>query len=125
MLCDADRQAILDLEARWLAAETGGRPERVADLLTDDCTLLTPDGTSVQGREAFIAGMRGPFPIEAIELSGVEIHGGTHNAWKSARFTTRFDNAGAPVIIHGHHVWILRKTSAGWRVAALSYEIDE
>ncbi|TGY88972.1 nuclear transport factor 2 family protein [Marinicauda algicola] len=124
MLSDDDRRAILDLQARWLEAEIAGDLARVGALLTEDCRIYVPDGAMCAGREAVLCGLEGPFAIRDVRVEAVEMHGGPRHAWKSARFTTVFDDDGRAVTITGHHVWLLRRSDAGWRVAGLSYEID-
>jgi ketosteroid isomerase-like protein len=121
MLDDADRESILALEARWLSAETEGRPEALRDLLTEDCALCPPDGPKVEGREAFLAAQAAPGDILDIQVGEGVIEGGPVHAWKTARFTTRLLMEGREIAVHGRHLWLMRKEAGDWRIAALSW----
>jgi len=124
MLDDADREAILALEARWLSAEIESRPEMLRDLLTEDCKLCPPDGPKAEGRQAFIAAQPAPGEILSIDIDDVVIEGGPVHAWKTARFRTRLCIAGREIILHGRHMWLVRKEGGDWRIAALSWRLD-
>lgn len=120
----ADRDAILALQADWLAAERANDTGRLRGRLCDDIVLWPDDGPPVRGIAAALEAMKGPFPIRDVEISGETVEAGPVHGWKTARFTTHFDNAGKTVTIHGRHLWLLRREEGVWKLAGLSWQID-
>lgn len=124
MTTDADRNAILALQADWIAAERARDTARLRACLCEDIVLWPDDGPPVHGIPAAMEAMQGPFPIREVEISGEIIEAGPVHGWKTARFTTHFDKAGETVTIHGRHLWLLRREGGFWKLAGLSWQID-
>jgi ketosteroid isomerase-like protein len=125
MLDDADRAAILKLEADWLTAQTRGQTDDIRALLTEDCELCPPDGDPARGIDAFMKNQAPPGTLLNVRISEAEIEGGPVHAWKTARFATRIAMAdGREVTVQGRHMWLLRKTGGVWKVRVLSWRFD-
>ena len=124
MLTDADRDAVAALQARWIEAEISEDRGALRALMSDDIAIWPDDAAPVRGIDAVLAATQGPFPIRSVEISDVGMQGGPVHAWKTARFTTQFDNDGETVTIHGRHLWLLRRESGAWKLAGLSWEIE-
>ncbi|MEE2565413.1 YybH family protein [Hyphobacterium marinum] len=124
MTSTSDRMAILALQADWVTAERANDSNRLRQFMCEDITLWPDDGPAVTGIDVALAAAKGPFPIREIVISDEVIEAGPVHGWKSARFTTHFDNAGETVTVQGRHLWVLRRESTGWKLAGLSWQID-
>jgi ketosteroid isomerase-like protein len=125
MIDDADRAAILKLEADWLTALTQGRAGDIRALLADDCVIFPPAEPAAKGADAALAGQAAPGDILNVRISDMEIEGGPAHAWKTARFAMRTQMPdGREASVSGRHLWVLANTGAGWRIAAMSWRLD-
>lgn len=98
------------------------------DLCTDAAVWQPQGEPPLCGRDAIRAWLlqQPPVAIRRIDIDALEIGGHGTVAWKSAAFRTeieREDAAGVQVV-NGVHAWLLRRTSAGWRVAFVTWSIE-
>lgn len=124
MISDADRTAILALEAEWLSAHTHNDPDRVRALLAEDCAIYPPGEPAAHGADAALAGQAAPGEILNMRIADVQIEGGPVHAWKTARFSFRTAMDGREATVSGRHLWLLAKDGDDWRIKAMSWDLD-
>lgn len=125
MLDDSDRQAIRNLEQRWLAEERAGHGDAVLEHCTDDVVWMPPNEHALRGKAAVRAWLVEPFVrIEELEVRNVRIEGDGGVAYKVADYQTRYvpDGSMHPVTSAGSHVWVLcRGADRQWRVSFVAW----
>jgi len=67
---NADERSIRDAVKRWHDATARGDVATIRELMTDDVTFLVPGRSPLQGREAFLTGLRSVLGSHRIESSG-------------------------------------------------------
>jgi ketosteroid isomerase-like protein len=117
--------AIIRLEQQWVAAEIAGDATQLGTLLADDCLLVDPvTGVEVCGRDAVVEAVTAGPPIVAVHCDHHVIGGGLAAAWKQAAFRTEMVGDTGVVTVTGRHLWLLRHHDQGWRIRALTFEVD-
>ena len=128
-MLDSDRDAILEIQASWLAREARRDIPGLMDLCTDDVVWMPPQGPRLQGR-ADIQQWLHDQPVTTVDvtLENVQVDADGRIAYKLADFRTKSTNPGSgeTAITTGSHLWVLRKSTDGsWKLAGLSWSVLE
>ncbi len=118
---------IVALHTAWIECELRGKVDELLKFCADDIEFWPPNAQPVRGKRAVTAYLSAPAskPVR-IEISDRQIHGSATLAYLTASFRTTPAapvDPGAEVI--GHHLWILRKAAADWRIVLVSWSIAE
>jgi uncharacterized protein (TIGR02246 family) len=117
----ADEQAIRQLLAHWHQATAAGDVDAVAPLMSEDAVFLTPGGTPLRGRSAFLAQLRQLLASHRIASSGdvqeIAVAGDLAYCWSVLDVRVTPKSGGAPMARAGHTLSILRKGAEGrWQL---------
>lgn len=117
----ADEQAIRQLIAYWHRATAVSDVDAIAPLIAEDAVFLTPGGTPLRGRSAFVAQLRQLLATHRIQSSGevqeVTISGDLAYCWTLLDVRITPTAGGAAVARSGHTLSILRKRPDGrWQL---------
>ena len=121
-------QAVRKVHEAWLAAELAGDLSAVLALCTNNVCWMQPGSAPSHGKQA---GRR--------LLSSVGVHVVSIETWdvryevsdtlavKTARFRTQVtrDGESAPTVVTGTHLWVLRHEGERWRVALVTWQLDD
>lgn len=117
----AERGAIEDVNAQWLAAVTNGDAAAVASFYTPDGRLLMPNAATAQGtaaiEEAFTRILGAPGIALSWAQQHVEVASGGDMAWDVGTYTLGYDGPDGRIEDNGKYLVVWKKTDAGWRVA--------
>jgi len=125
MATETDKLEILAIQAAWLEAELAQDMRALRDHMCADITLWPEDGPPVEGIEPALETIRATYPIRGISVFDESIQAGAVHAWKTARFLTRIDMDGETVSFQGRHLWILRRVDGSWKIAGISWNIED
>lgn len=119
LVTQMDEQKILDLQSRWLEAETLGDVDGLCGLMTETIVMQPPIGDPIVGLvtvQEFLDGSKEL--IQSVSLSEVAIEMSDDMAIKRARFRTEISGAGT---VLGRHLWVLKPS---WRVDFVTWSLD-
>jgi uncharacterized protein (TIGR02246 family) len=117
----ADEQAIRQLVAYWHRATALSDVDAIAPLIAENAVFLTPGGTPMRGRSAFVAQLRQLLATHRIQSSGevqeVAVAGDLAYCWTLLEVRITPTAGGATVARSGHTLSILRKRPDGrWQL---------
>jgi hypothetical protein len=127
VLSEADDLAIRRLHDTWIEAEIRGDTEAVLSLCSEDIEWVPPGGPSIFGRAAARELLPTPgIRILSIQVTDFVVEGAKGRAMKACRYETMFEMTATGIrgVARGHHAWTLEQGSHGWRVVAVSWQID-
>lgn len=118
--------AIRQVHDAWLAAELRGDVEEVLRLCTPDVRWLVPGRPAVEGREAARQLLQAPH-VELLDIRADDLR--IEHSWelacKTSRYETRYRAGGQDAVARGTHLWILRREGVAWRVALVTWQVEE
>lgn len=118
--------AIRQVHNAWLAAELRGDVEEVLRLCTPDVRWLVPGRPVLEGHEAARQLLQ-EAPVELLDIRAVDlrIELSGELASKTSRYETRYRGRGQDGVARGTHLWILRREELKWRVALVTWQVEE
>jgi uncharacterized protein (TIGR02246 family) len=123
---EATIAVIRQVHDAWLAAELRGDVEEVLRLCTSDVRWLVPGRPMVEGREA-VRQLLQATHVELLDIRAVDVrveHSG-ELASKTSRYETRYRAGRQDRVARGTHLWILRREGVAWRVALVTWQVEE
>jgi ketosteroid isomerase-like protein len=124
----SDDSAILAVHEAWLKAELSGNVDALLALCTSDIRFFPPGCDPLEGTSAVrILLESAQTRPRDIRTADIRIEVSASLAFKSASFSTVLASpaSSSPSTVSGHHLWILRREQAGWRVAAVAWSIRQ
>ena len=116
----SERQAILDLMARWRGRSVAGDVDALLEMLADDVVFLTP-GNAPFGKKEFEARFRKFSASASMELNHdvreVHVSGDLAYAVSHLRVTTKPRQGGASVVTEGDILTVFRRSAGRWMLA--------
>lgn len=122
-----DVQAVREMLAAIAAADKSGEVETVLNLYTDDAILLSPNGTTVSGKEAIREHYAKIFAQSRLEFTAESTETQACGDWAFDRGVTKGFvipvGEGQRQEIDNNYLMILRRTESGWKIARLMWSL--
>ena len=118
--------AIKAVHEAWLAAELRGDVESILRLCTPDIVWLPPGRPGLEGHEAGRQLLQsGSAEVLDIRTSEIRVQQSGDLAVKTSRYETRYRTPGQDGIGRGTHLWVLRRAGLAWRVALVTWQVEQ
>ncbi|MBM3812127.1 MAG: DUF4440 domain-containing protein [Acidimicrobiia bacterium] len=127
---EAEKKAVMEMEASWVKAAAAKDVEAFVAFYADNAVVLEPNKPAHHGKEAIRAGLKEIFGLPGFALSfqstRVEVAKSGDMAWSTGGYTMSFqDPKGNTMNDRGKFVTAFEKDAAGqWKVTADMFSSD-
>jgi ketosteroid isomerase-like protein len=121
------REAIEEVNARFVEAAVAGDGAALTALYTSDAIVLPPNMEPVRGQEAIRGFWSEMFSMGApdLRLTTMEVMGSGDFAYEVGRYSIEMSMEGSPVSDTGNYLVVWRRTADGWKLHADMWNSDQ
>ena len=121
------RQAVEEVNARFMEAAGAGDAAALTALYTSDAYIMPPNMEMIQGQEAIRGLWNDMFSMGApnLRLTTVDVMGSGDLAYEVGSYSIEMSMEGSPVSETGNYLVVWRRTADGWKLHADMWNSDQ